>query len=56
MFIFSAVFIPLIWIINPYQLLHRFNRWKYQGTDLVTQKKANYLMADYEYSVGKRYA
>ena len=56
MFIFSSVLVPLIWLIHPYQLAHKFQRWMYQGTDFVTQKEANLLMADYEYSVGKRYA
>ena len=37
MFIFSAVLIPIIWMINPYQLAHQFKRWKYQGTTKVTQ-------------------
>ena len=56
MFIFSAVLVPLIWFIHPYQLYHQLQRWRYQGTATVTQSEANVLMADYEYSVGKRYA
>ena len=56
MFIFSAVLVPLIWLIHPYQLYHRFQRWRHQGKTDVTQKQANDLMADYEYSLGKRYA
>lgn len=56
MFIFSAVLVPLIWLIHPYQLFHQFQRWRRQGTNTVTQGEANVLMADYEYSVGKRYA
>ena len=56
MFIFSAVLIPLIWMINPYQLIHMRHRNKKKGSLKVTQKEANKLMADEEYSVGKRYA
>ena len=56
MFIFSAVLIPLIWMINPYQLMHLRKRNKKKGSMKVTQKEANKLMADEEYSVGKRYA
>ena len=56
MFIFSAVLIPLIWIINPYQLHHLYKRNKYRDSTKVTQKEANKLMADEEYSIGKRYA
>lgn len=56
MFIFSSILVPLIWLIHPYQLAHKFQRWLYEGTEYVTQKEANHLMADYEYSVGKRYA
>ena len=56
MFVVSAVLVPIIWLVHPYQLCHRYKRWKYQNSEEVTQKKANFLMADYEYSIGKRYA
>lgn len=56
MFIFSAVLVPLIWLLNPYQLVHEYHRWKEEGSQEVTQSEANKLMADHEYDVGKRYA
>ena len=56
MFLFSAILIPLIWVLNPYQLMHLYKRNKYKGSAKVTQKEANKLMADEEYSIGKRYA
>ena len=56
MFIFSSVLVPLIWLFNPYQLKHVYKRNKKEGSMKVTQKEANTLMADYEYSIGKRYA
>ncbi len=56
MFIFSAVLVPCIWLIHPYQLWHKFKRWRNYEKNLVSQHQANHLMADFEYSVGKRYA
>ena len=56
MFIFSAVLVPLIWMMNPYQLMHLYKRKKKRNSTTVTQKEANKLMADEEYSIGKRYA
>lgn len=56
MFFLNSFFIPLIWVVHPWQILHLLKRkWKYGRKD-VTQKEANDLMEDSKYSVGKKYA
>ena len=56
MFVFSAIFLPLIWVIHPLQLLHLFKRYWYKDKQNITQAYANYLAADFPYRIGKRYA
>lgn len=56
MFIFSALIIPLNWLINPYRLCHNCEREEHYGKADVTQHEANHLMAEYHYDMGKRYA
>ena len=56
MFFFNATIVPLFWLINPFQLMKRFARYKNYGRKDLTQKQANELMEDYPYDIGKRYA
>lgn len=56
MFILCAFIIPLIWVINPFQLMHVHNRNKHYLSTKITQHEANHLMADYHYDMGKRFA
>jgi hypothetical protein len=46
MFVFSAVFLPLIWVIHPFRLVHLFKRYWHKGSMNITQADANYLAAE----------
>lgn len=37
MFVFSAVFLPLLWLVHPNRLIHLVKRWVYYGRECVTQ-------------------
>lgn len=56
MFFINAFFVPLIWLVNPWQIkqlvLRRFKRNK----NYYTQAEANDIMSDAQYVMGKRYA
>jgi hypothetical protein len=56
MFFLNAFFIPIIWVIHPWQLVHLLKRKLNYGRKDITQKEANDLMEDSKYSVGKKYA
>jgi len=55
MFIVTAFFIPLVWLIHPYRLHKQLKLYFKKGT-VVTQDEANELIEDFEYDLGKRYA
>lgn len=55
MFIFTAVLVPIIWAVNPWHLYRRYQRYKYDKATYITQARANKLMEDPEYVMGKRY-
>lgn len=56
MFIFNAYFTPLVWLINPYNVVAWIKRKIYYGNEWYTQHQANELMELPEYNMGKRYA
>jgi hypothetical protein len=56
MFFLNAFFIPIIWVIHPWQLVQLLKRKLNYGRKDITQKEANDLMEDSKYSVGKKYA
>lgn len=56
MFILNAAFVPLFWLVNPFQLMRLIKRSMSKGRKDLTQREANKLMEDYEYDIGKRYA
>jgi hypothetical protein len=56
MFFLNAFFIPLIWVVHPWQIVHLIKRRLSFGRKDLTQKEANDLMEDSKYSVGKKYA
>jgi hypothetical protein len=56
MFFMNAFLVPLIWIINPWQLFVLIKRKYYYGRKDLTQDEANLLMTNSCYSLGKRYA
>lgn len=55
-FFMNAFFVPLIWLVNPFQLFVLLRRKFYYGRDDIPQKKANSIMEDFNYDMGKRYA
>lgn len=55
MFFVSAFLIPLIWVINPYNMLKQ-REFKKHFKTLVSQKEANDLIETFPYDLGKRYA
>ena len=52
----NGFFVPLIWLINPWQLYVLAKRKKNYGSKDMTQKEANFLMENFHYNMGKRYA
>lgn len=56
MFFLNALFVPLFWLINPFQLYKLLQRKLGYGKRELTQREANKLMEDSEYEIGKRYA
>lgn len=56
MFFMNAFFVPLIWMINPWQLGVLIKRKFNQGRKDLTQKEANKIMENIQYNMGKRYA
>lgn len=55
MFFVTAFFIPLVWLINPYNLMKKLEL-KWHENKMVRQEKANELIEDFPYDLGKRYA
>lgn len=56
MSILNALFSPVVWLINPWYLIHKIKvKLNYGKTD-VPQSKANKIMEYPEYYLGKRYA
>ncbi len=56
MFFMNALFVPLIWLINPWQIGVLIKRKWYYGRKDLTQKEANKIMENMQYNMGKRYA
>ena len=56
MFFMNAFFVPLFWLINPFQLIKLLKRKFNYGKRSLTQGEAHKLMEDSEYEMGKRYA
>lgn len=56
MFFFEAFLVPVIWIINPWHILQYLKRCYFKNDSDITQEKANKLMEDPEYLMGKRYS
>ena len=56
MFFSTITFMPLFWLINPFDLFRRLQRWMKYGRKDLTQEQANTLMEDTHYDIGKRYA
>ena len=52
----NGFFVPLIWLINPWQIYVLIKRKKNYGSKDMTQKEANLLMENFHYNMGKRYA
>lgn len=52
----NAFFVPFIWLVNPFQLYVLLRRKFYFGREDIPQKQANYVMEDFHYDMGKRYA
>lgn len=56
MFFMNAFLVTIIWLINPWFIIHRLKRKYYFGRKDLTQKQANSIMEESKYSMGKRYA
>lgn len=56
MFFMNALFVPFIWLINPWQLTVLIKRRFNYGRKDLTQKEANKIMENVQYNMGKRYA
>jgi hypothetical protein len=56
MFFMNAIFVPFIWMINPWQLGVLLKRKLNYGRKDLTQKEANKIMENVQYNMGKRYA
>ena len=56
MFLFSAFFVNMLWIVHPQYYIRKINRYMKVGREDLTQKEANILMEDYPYDIGKRFA
>lgn len=52
----NAFFVPLIWLINPWQIHVLIKRKMNYGRKDLTQKQANKIMENLQYNMGKRYA
>jgi hypothetical protein len=56
MFFMNALFVPFIWLINPWQIGVLIKRKLNYGRKDLTQKEANKIMENMQYNMGKRYA
>lgn len=56
MSVLNALFSPLIWLINPWYLIHRVKVHLNRGRVDISQEEANKIMEYPEYNLGKRYA
>ncbi len=56
MFFMNSFLVPIIWIINPFQLVVLWKRKRNYGKKHFTQRETNLFMEDFNYDIGKRYA
>ena len=56
MFFINAFLIPLIWLVNPWQIHKLIKKKLNVGKNALTQSEANKIMSDNPYVMGKRYA
>lgn len=56
MFYMNAFFVPLIWLVNPWNLMVLLKRKIYYGRKDLTQQEAHKIMENVQYTMGKRYA
>jgi hypothetical protein len=56
MFVFNAFLVPIIWLVNPWEIMSIIRRKLNFGKKEMTQREANLLMEKSKYSMGKRYA
>jgi hypothetical protein len=56
MFIMNGLFVPFIWMVNPWQIGVILKRKANEGRKDITQKEANKIMESVQYNMGKRYA
>lgn len=56
MFFINAFFVPLIWLVNPWQIKQLLMRRFRKNKNYYTQGEANDIMSDSQYVMGKRYA
>ena len=55
LYFFNSFAIPLIWLINPWNIYKSLKRRIYYKSKDFTQEEANKLMERSEYVKGKRY-
>jgi hypothetical protein len=55
MFFVTAFFVPLVWLIHPYNLFKKLELGEHENK-LIHQDTANELIEDFPYDLGKRYA
>ena len=53
MFFVSAIFVPFLWLVNPFQMSKYIKRKMNYGKPHLTQGEANNLMMDEPASLGK---
>jgi hypothetical protein len=56
MFYMNALFVPFIWLVNPWQIFVLLKRKINFGRKDMTQLEANITMENLQYNMGKRYA
>ncbi len=56
MFFMNSLLVPIIWLINPFQIKVLIKRKLNFGAKHLTQREANLIMEDFNYDIGKRYA
>lgn len=55
MFFVNALFVPILWLINPWHLFRVIRRKMKYGKTELTQKQANEIMENMPISIGKLY-
>jgi hypothetical protein len=56
MFIVNALFVPLLWLVNPLHLIRVLQRKMSYGKTNLTQGEANEIMMNGQASLGKLFA